>query len=124
MVEEAQNNRELLQSGEKIVGAIQHAIISSAILRRPRAKIEIKTAEDALKFAKEGIKKKTPADVIKHQLRTSKFAKLVNDPKRMAENMFTGARRKVAHEKHGPSIQQARQQNRGMDQDRGFGQGR
>lgn len=124
MVEEPQNNKEILQGGEKVVGAIQHAIISSVILRKPRVKIEITTAKQALDYAKAGIKKKTPADVIKHQLRTSKFAKLVTDPKRMADKLYKGARRKVAHEIHGPAIQQARQQNRGMDQDRGFGRGR
>lgn len=124
MVEEPQNHREMLQAGEKVLGAAQHAIISSAILRRPRAKIEIKTAEDALKFAKEGIKTKIPADVIKHQIRTSKFAKLVSDPAKMTEKLFAGARRKVAHDKHGLAIEQAQRQNRGMDQDRGFGRGR
>lgn len=124
MVEEAQNNKEMLQSGEKVVGAIQHAIISSTILRRPKVTVDIKTAQQALDYAKDGIRKKTPADVIKHQLRTSKFAKLVTDPKRMADKLYKGARRKVAHSKHGLAIQQARQQDRGMDQGRGFGPGR
>lgn len=123
MSEEQQHQKEMLHAGEKAVSAIQHAVISSAILRRPRVKIEIKTAKQALDYAKDGIKKKTPADVIKHQLRTSDFAKLVTDPKRMAEKLFKGAQRKVAYEKHGPAIEQAQQRNHRRDQNRGFGPG-
>ncbi|UJB72784.1 hypothetical protein HRE53_29680 (plasmid) [Acaryochloris sp. 'Moss Beach'] len=123
MAEEQQHQKEILQAGEKVVGAIQHAVISSAILRRPRVKIEIKTAKQALAYAKEGIRKKIPADVVKHQIRTSKFAKLVTDPKRMAEKLFKGAKRKVALEKHGPAIQQAQQRNQRRDQGRGHGPG-
>lgn len=123
MSEEQQHQREIVQSGEKIANSIQHAIISSVILQRPRVNIEIKTAREALAFAKEGIKQKTPADVIKHQLRTSTFAKLVSDPGRMADKLYVGARRKVAYEIHGPSLEQTQQRDQRRDQDRGFGPG-
>lgn len=122
MSEEQQHYRESLGAAEKLFTAGQNAVISSAILRRPKVSVEIKTAQQAMDFAKDGIKKKIPPDVLKHQIRTSPFAKLVTDPKRMADKMFKGARRKVAFEKHGPAIEQARQRNQGKDQ--GFGRGR
>lgn len=60
MSEEQQHQKEIMHTGEKAASAIQNAIISSVILRRPRVNIQIKTAEDAMKFAREGIKKRPP----------------------------------------------------------------
>ena len=54
MSEEQQHQKEMLHAGEKAISAIQHAVISSAILRRPRVKIEIKTAEACLELCQRG----------------------------------------------------------------------
>lgn len=115
--EEQQHYREVLNIGQQVVNATNSTIISAVALRKPRVKVKIETAEQALELAKQGVKNKTPMDVIKAQLRMSDYAEKVQDPTKMAERFVQSAEFKVSEETHGHKLTQ----DRGRGQNRGFG---
>lgn len=117
MSNEEQQFREALQIGQQAVNATNSVIISAVALRKPRVRVKIETAEQAMELAKKEIKNNTPMDVIKAKLRMSEYAEKVNDPTKMAERFVKSAELKVDVETHGHKLTQDR--NRG--QNRGFG---
>lgn len=117
MSNEEQQYREALQIGQQVVNAANSVIINAVALRKPRVRVKIETAEQAMELAQREIRNNTPMDVIKAKLRMSDYAEKVQDPTKMAERYVKSAQLKVAVETHGHKLTQ----DRGRGQNRGFG---
>lgn len=111
--------REMIGASKDLINAVNQTIIQTRFLRDPKLNVEIKTAKQAMAHSVKGLKNKVPLDVIKAQLRMSKFGQKVSDPQQMADLCVKGANRKVAYEQYGHLVEQNHQ--RDLGQNRGFG---